>query len=88
MKLVDAPVVMELKPTPIMAIKPTGEEVQLAQVVTPPPVTETQIVTTPASMVQENRLAATASQVPLIFVFGLLFLGAAAGVRSVAKRLK
>ena len=33
----DAPVVVELKRAPIMAIKPTGEEVQLAEVVTPPP---------------------------------------------------
>ena len=84
----DAPDVTELKQAPIMAIKPTGEEVQLAQVVTPPPAAETQVVTAPASMVQENRLPATGSQVPLIFVFGPLFLGAAAAVRSVAKRLK
>ena len=53
-KLVDAPVVAELKRAPIMAIKPTGEEVQLAQVVTPPPAAETQVVTAPASMAQEN----------------------------------
>ena len=88
MKLVDAPVVTELKQAPIMAIKPTGEEVQLAQVVTPPPAAETQVVTAPASRVQENRLPATASQVPLIFVFGLLSLGAGVAVRSVAKRRK
>ena len=36
-KSADAPVVVELKQAPIMAIKPTGEEVQLAEVVTPPP---------------------------------------------------
>src|SRR6266852_648147 len=36
-KSVDEPVVVELKRAPIMAIKPTGEEVQLAEVVTPPP---------------------------------------------------
>src|ERR1700693_3146826 len=33
----DEPVVVEMKQAPIMAIKPTGEEVQLAQVVTTPP---------------------------------------------------
>ena len=33
----DAPVVVELKRAPIMAIKPTGEEVQMAEVVAPPP---------------------------------------------------
>src|SRR5580765_6667260 len=31
-KLADAPVVAEMKRTPIMAVKPTGEEVQLAEV--------------------------------------------------------
>src|SRR5438045_2138664 len=36
-KLADQTVVVEMKRAPIMAIKPTGEEVQLAQVVTPPP---------------------------------------------------
>ena len=36
-KLADAPVVAELKRAPIMAAKPTGEEVQLAEVVTTPP---------------------------------------------------
>lgn len=33
----DSPVIAQLKRAEVMAIKPTGEEVQLAQVVTPPP---------------------------------------------------
>jgi hypothetical protein len=37
-KLVEEPVVAELKTAPVMAVKSTGEEVQLAQAVTPPPV--------------------------------------------------
>ena len=86
-KLVDAPVVAELKQAPIMAIKPTGEEVQLAQVVTPPPAAETQVATAPRRRHGRTTLPATASQVPLIFVFGLLALGAAVAVRAVAKRL-
>ena len=76
-KLVDPPVVAELKQAPIMAVKPTGEEVQLAQVVTPPPAAEPQVVAAPAPAARETTLPATASQVPLIFVFGLLLLGAA-----------
>lgn len=36
-KLAAAPVVEELKRAPIKAIRPTGEEVELAAVVTPPP---------------------------------------------------
>ena len=35
-KLAEAPVIAQLKEMPIMAVQPTGEEVQLAQVVTPP----------------------------------------------------
>src|SRR5689334_13947116 len=58
-KSADAPVVTELKRAPIMAIQPTGEEVQLAQVVTPPP---------PAAMsaatATEQTLPATASTLP------------------------
>jgi hypothetical protein len=87
-KLVDAPVVEELKRAPIMAIEPTGEEVQLAQVVTPPPAAEPQVVTAPAPSARAMTLPATASRVPLIFVFGLLSLWAAVAVRTAAKRLR
>jgi len=80
-KTVDAPVVVELKKAPIMAIKPTGEEVELAEVVTLPPV-ETEVATAPA------ELPATASTIPLIFLFGLLALGSAVAIRGVAKCLQ
>ena len=43
-KLADADVVVQLQQAPIMAIKPTGEEVQLAEVVTPPPA-DTEVTT-------------------------------------------
>jgi hypothetical protein len=79
-KSADAPVVVGLKQAPIMAIKPTGEEVQLAEVVTPPPA-ETE-------MAKALELPATASMLPLISLFGLLALGAAFAVRGVAKRLQ
>jgi hypothetical protein len=36
-KSADAPVVAEMRTAPVMAVQPTGEEVQLAEVVTPPP---------------------------------------------------
>jgi hypothetical protein len=65
-----------------MAIKPTGEEVQLAEVVTLPPV-ETEVAT---ALPQE--LPATASTLPLVFLFGLLALAAAFAVRSVSKRFQ
>jgi hypothetical protein len=79
-KSADAPVVVELKQAPIMAAKPTGEEVQLAEVVTPPPA-ETEVATAAA-------LPATASTLPLIFLFGLMALGAAFAVRGFARRLQ
>ena len=86
-KSADEPVVVELKQAPIMAIKPTGEEVQLAQVVTPPPA-ETQVATAPAPTVPESTtLPATASTLPLIGLFGLMAVGGAVVVRAVAKRL-
>jgi hypothetical protein len=81
-KSADAPVVVELEKAPIMAIKPTGEEVQLAEVVTLPPV-ETEVAT---ALPQE--LPATASTLPLVFLFGLLALAAAFAVRSVSKRFQ
>jgi len=79
-KSADAPVVVELKQAPIMAIQPTGEEVQLAEVVTPPPA-ETEVA-------MATELPATASTLPLISLFGLMALGAAFAIRGFAKRLQ
>ena len=39
-KTADEPVVVQLKQAPVMAIQPTGEEVEIAAVVTPPPAAE------------------------------------------------
>ena len=79
-KSADAPVVAKLKRAPIMAIQPTGEEVQLAQVVTPPPA-ETQVASTKAS-----ALPATASTLPLIGLFGLMALSGALVLRVAGRR--
>ena len=79
-KSVDEPVVAAMKQAPIMAVKPTGEEVQLAEVVTLPPV-ETEVAMAPAP-------PATTGTLPLMFLFGLLALGAAFAVRGVAHRLQ
>jgi hypothetical protein len=80
-KTVDAPVVVELKRAPIMAIKPTGEEVALVEVVTLPPVLEAKEVV--ADPVVEKTLPATASTLPLVGLLGLLALGAAFTVRAI-----
>lgn len=93
---VDEPVVVELKRAPIMAIKPTGEEVQLAEVVTPPPAAEVAVAAAPApstapatgtSNEAEPMLPATASNLPLMGLLGLALLGGAFGLRAVSKRM-
>jgi hypothetical protein len=73
-----APVVVQMRQAPVMAIQPSGEQVELAQVVTPPP---------PAEMLVARNLPATASTLPLIGLFGLMALCGAFAVRAFAKRL-
>ena len=83
-KTADEPVVVQLKQAPVLAIKPTGEEVELAQVVTPPP-DQTQVAD--AGAPANNRtLPKTASPLPLIGLFGLLLLGGAVTLRFVERR--
>ena len=72
MMSVTAPVVTEFKRSPVMAIKPTGEEVQLAEVITPPP------APTQLAMAELPR---TASRLPLIGLLGLLALAGALFMR-------
>ena len=76
----DAPVVVQLKQTPVMAYQPTGEQVELAAVVTPPPAIELQADATPMA-----ELPHTSSVMPLMALFGLLALGGALGIRMVQK---
>jgi hypothetical protein len=78
----DEPVVMQLKEAPVMAIKPTGEEVAVAEVVTPLP-EQTEVAAAPT-----QELPKTASPMPLIGLLGLLSLGGAFAVRAVASRLR
>ncbi|MGJ5814795.1 hypothetical protein [Paludibaculum fermentans] len=89
-KLAEAPLVVELKRAPVMAIQPTGEEVTLAQVVTPPPATETLVASSqaPASAASEPALPATAGELPLSVLLGMVALGGAVAARAAAKRLQ
>ena len=82
-KSADEPVVLQLKQAPIMAVKPTGDEVQVAEVVTPPPAEAEVATTEPAS-----TLPKTASPFPLIGLFGLMALGGAFVLRAVASRVR
>ena len=81
-KSADAPVVVELKRAQIMAIRPTGEEVQLAVAVTPPP------VMTAASAEPAKTLPGTASPLPMIAMFGMLSLFGAFALRTASRRLQ
>jgi hypothetical protein len=75
-KTADAPVVTELKRAPIMAYKPTGEEVQLAQVITPPP-----------AVLMAKALPKTASNLPLFAGFALMSLFGAFSIRVAIRQL-
>lgn len=95
-RAVTEPVVVELKQAPILAVKPSGEEVRLSEVVTPPPAVETQAATPPPAATQPAppattppaaTLPATASTLPLLALLGLVALGGAFGARAIARRL-
>jgi hypothetical protein len=93
-KSVNEPMVEDLRKAPIMAIKPSGEEVQLAEVITMPPAEEATQAPSGSLAAQPQPanpamtgLPATASQLPSIGMLGLALLGAAVGLKSLAKRL-
>jgi hypothetical protein len=78
----EEPVAVQLKEAPVLAVKPTGEDVQLAEVVAAPPA-EVLVATNDAPAAE---LPKTASPMPLIGLFGLLALGAAFGLQFARTR--
>src|ERR1700719_3109064 len=74
------PVVVELKKAPVMAIQPTGDEVEIAQVVTPPPAVEV------AQAEPAPVLPATGSSMPLVALFGMLALAGGLTLSLIQKR--
>jgi len=80
------PEVEQLRQAPVKAIQPTGEEVEIAAVVTPPPAAELEPDTAPTQVAMAT-LPQTSSPLPLIGLLGLLALGGAWAVRRVQKRL-
>jgi LPXTG-motif cell wall-anchored protein len=77
-KTPEEPVVVELKKAPVMAIQPSGQEVEIAQVVTPPVLA--------AQNDPAPTLPATGSNLPLVAVFGMLALAGALSLRFLQKR--
>jgi LPXTG-motif cell wall-anchored protein len=78
----DEPVVA-LKEAPVTAVKPTGEEVEIAQVVMPPPAQQKETADATERM---EQLPQTASQLPLLGLIGLLSLGAGLALMGISKR--
>lgn len=77
-------VVTVLTQTPVAAVKPTGEVVELAQVVSARP--GSVVAASEPVQVADNKLPETASHLPLIALCGLLALGGAFTIRSITKR--
>jgi hypothetical protein len=75
---VTEPSVMAMKKAPMKAQQPGGEEVEIAEVVTPPPAAPMQQ--------QAKRLPKGASELPLFGLAGLLSLAIWGGVRYVNRR--
>jgi len=81
-------VVAELKQAPVIAVKPTGEEVAVAEVIQTTPPENVAAAPAAAAPVAEQApvLPATSSSLPLIALFGFLALGGALVLRSVTNR--
>jgi hypothetical protein len=83
---VELPAAVEvLKTAPVIAVKPTGEEVAVTEVVQAPPV-ETASVE-PATAPAAEVLPQTASPLSLVALIGLLSLGAWFGLSALSKRI-
>jgi hypothetical protein len=81
---IDLPAPAEtLATAPVVAVKPTGEEVAVTEVVTPPPA-EVAAAETPAPA---ETLPQTASYLPLVGLIGLLSIGAWFGLSALSKRI-
>ncbi len=84
---VDLPAPVEaLKVAPIVAVKPTGEEVAVTEVVQAPPAEVANNTPAPADPVPAE-LPHTASQLPLVGLVGLSTLGGCFGLFYLSKRI-
>lgn len=73
-----------LKTAPVVAVAPTGEPVELARVVEPPPVAAT--TPDPVVVAAAEPMPKTASPLPMIGLFGLLAIGAGFALTAFSKR--
>ncbi len=78
----DAAPIEALNTAPVVAVAPTGEPVELAQVVEPPPAADPVVATQPAA----DPLPQTASSLPMIALIGLMMIGAGFALSAFSKR--
>ena len=79
----DAAPIEALNTAPVEAVAPTGEPVELAQVVEPPPANAPMAAATqPAA----DPLPQTASSLPMIALIGLMMIGAGLALSAFSKR--
>jgi len=82
-------VFLQLRQLPLMAVQPTGEVVEIAQVYpATPPVAAAPAAAPVVAQVEPAALPATSSSLPLIGLCGLLALGTALTLRSIRKRVQ
>ena len=81
------PLVLTLKRAPLMAFQPTGEAVEIAQVVTPPPAHAQVEVAPVVASVPPASLPSTGSHLSLFSLLGLLALAGAFALRLTGKRV-
>jgi hypothetical protein len=86
MPLETEPTVATLKTVEVEAVKPTGETVPVTEVVEAPPVKEAEPVAVAEAKPEAAELPATASQLPLLGLIGIVSLGAALGLSLIPKR--
>src|SRR4030095_8195622 len=82
-KSVDDEPVVALKQAPLIAVKPTREEVEIGHVVTP---TQAEQIETADATERTGQLPHTASLLPLLGLIGLLSLGAGLAFMGISKR--
>lgn len=82
-KSMSEPHVMAMKKAPLKAQQPTEQEVEIAEVFTPPPASAPQ-----AAAKMAKRLPKTASPLPLIGLLGLVSLATAGSLRLAGSKLK
>ena len=75
-----------LKTAPVIAVKPTGEEVAVTEVVEAPPAEVAAAEAPAAEAPAPATLPATASPLPLVALVGLLSLGTWFGLSALSKR--